>query len=128
MYLNMERLLGAFYNKKGGIDMNTETKRLLFSKYVILATCPCVLAKGYTSDSSLIKDIRIYTVQTSNMQYAFEVKVYMYLEFYSKPFIIDDILVCNCSVKDFSCTIKDCNITSSCENVKMYKGVADLNS
>jgi len=93
----MERLLGAFYNKKRWNGLEYRDKKVTFFKVChvqggwILATCPCVLAQVYTSDSLLIKDIKIYTVQTSNMQYAFEVKVYgevLYLEFYSKPFIL----------------------------------------
>jgi len=85
----------------------------------ILATSLCVLAWVYTWDSLLIKDIKrlwpIHTVQISNMQYAFGVKVYEEVCILNFTQFSQNSLL----TKKF-CSVKDCKRTSSCENGKLH--------
>ena len=81
-----------------------------------LAICPCILAQD--SVSLLIKDIKglwpIHTVQTSNMQYAFGERMGRFCILNFTQFSQNRLLTMK------YCSVKDCNITSFCENVILH--------
>ena len=100
----IKRLIGWYSCES---DKNTEGSLELClhqGGWILATSLRVVLVWVYTWDSLPINDIKrlwpIHILQTSNMQYAFGVKVYgevLYLEFYSvfsEQFISNEILLC----------------------------------